>query len=420
MDKTEMQVKIDQLLAEANLTKRRSGSRDIDLSGQEPILTTTDELFLEEIKKEAASTDLAENELVRIQERAQTRGFSFLLVGRTGVGKSSTINSLMGREIAPVGKFEAETKVVKAYPAPPEAIIPYRIYDTPGLCDADGDNKEYLKLIHREIKEPIDCLWFVTQLDDTRVRTDEIDTISHITSAFGQDIWNRAVIVFTRSDKVDPQDFENDLAERTRLIRDEIAKKVGKEIAIEIPSVAVSNVSQKTPDGKLWLGRLFVRTFIRISKEGLDGFLLEIVNWRGLYVETGKAEGVKSSNQGTHVHYHNTEYNETNIHNHPPIIEVNLDDEPKPIRDIFEKRAKTWLGEKCSQLGEIGGYRIAKELVGERWAEYGAQLGKDIGADIGDAVTHTVNKTVKVVGEVVQKTERLFRNVGNAFSSFFR
>ena len=60
MDKTEMQVKIDQLLAEANLTKRRSGSRDINLSGQEPILTTTDELFLEEIKKEAASTDLAE------------------------------------------------------------------------------------------------------------------------------------------------------------------------------------------------------------------------------------------------------------------------------------------------------------------------------------------------------------------------
>ena len=51
MDKTEMQVKIDQLLAEANLTKRRSGSRDINLSGQEPILTTTDELFLEEIKK---------------------------------------------------------------------------------------------------------------------------------------------------------------------------------------------------------------------------------------------------------------------------------------------------------------------------------------------------------------------------------
>ena len=78
MDNTEMHVKINQLLAEANLTKQRSGSRDVDLSGQETILMTADELFLEEIKKEAASADLAENELVRIQERTNKRIFFFI------------------------------------------------------------------------------------------------------------------------------------------------------------------------------------------------------------------------------------------------------------------------------------------------------------------------------------------------------
>lgn len=424
MENTERQVKIDKLLAEANLTKRRSGSRDIDLSGQEPILTTTDELFLEEIKKQAASTDLAENELVRIQERAQTRGFSFLLVGRAGVGKSSTINSLMGRDIALVGKFEAETKVVKAYPAPPEAIIPYRIYDTPGLCDGNGDDEGYLKLIHSEIKEPIDCLWFVTLLDEYRVRTDEIDTISHITSAFGQDIWNRAVIVFTCSDKVAPHEFENYLSERTRLIRDEIAKKVGKEIAIEIPSVAVSNVTQKTPDGKLWLGRLFVKTFVRISSEGLDGFLLEIFNYRGLEIETDKIGESPLPPQEVHNHYHTTT-NTTKkkkkkiVNNTVDVIEVTLDD----INDTptFLPRVENWVQKTGRAVGEALAGSVANRLPIPPVARDAVrEIGGEIGSQVATQVSKAVQKGVQTVAKVADEGGKFVRNTWNGLKSIFR
>lgn len=38
--------------------------------------------------------------LQRQLKEAQKRELIFLLVGRTGVGKSSTVNSLMGKEIA--------------------------------------------------------------------------------------------------------------------------------------------------------------------------------------------------------------------------------------------------------------------------------------------------------------------------------
>jgi len=198
--------------------------------------------------------------------------FAFMLVGRTGVGKSSTINSLMGEHVAKVGDSEPTTFKVSPYRLN-KSGVDFTIWDTPGLCDAldNANDEEYMKQIS-EVVEDVDCLWFVSRLDETRLSSDEQYALLLITNTLGAEIWERALIVFTHACNWSvEQRYEEALRERTSVVR-EYLQRITKKSLDSLSSIAVDNAFENLPNNEPWLPELFTRVIEQASNKGSIAF----------------------------------------------------------------------------------------------------------------------------------------------------
>ncbi|MGC5290365.1 GTPase [Micromonospora sp. DT231] len=206
------------------------------------------------------------------------RSTRILVVGRTGVGKSSIINSVVGAAVAETGKYRPTTAKIERYDAEYRESTMVLI-DTPGFGDAGWDrsnDERYLALIEQEAGE-IDLVLFVTKLDDTRVERSEYDTLGALTRKFGHGVWDRAVVVLTRADKFTRRDYPEELAQRSAALREAMEKVVGDR-AHRIPFVPVTNTRERTPDRSRWMAKLWLAMLERVSAPGFDAFVLSTIS----------------------------------------------------------------------------------------------------------------------------------------------
>nr|ADN33942.1 chloroplast outer envelope protein 34 [Cucumis melo subsp. melo] len=131
------------------------------------------------------------------QENVNT--LTILVMGKGGVGKSSTVNSIIGERVVSVSPFQSEV------PRPvmvsrSRAGFTLNIIDTPGIIEGGYINDQALEIIKRFLlNKTIDILLYVDRLDAYRVDNLEKQVIKAITDSFGKAIWSRALIVLTHA-----------------------------------------------------------------------------------------------------------------------------------------------------------------------------------------------------------------------------
>lgn len=142
------------------------------------------------------------------QENVST--LTILVMGKGGVGKSSTVNSIIGDRVVTISSFQSET------PRPvmvsrSRAGFTLNIIDTPGLVEGAYVSDQVLETIKRFLlNKTIDVLLYVDRLDLYRVDNLDKQVVKAITDSFGKEIWRKGIVVLTHAQFSPPDGLNYD------------------------------------------------------------------------------------------------------------------------------------------------------------------------------------------------------------------
>ncbi|XP_057509593.1 translocase of chloroplast 34-like [Actinidia eriantha] len=221
------------------------------------------------------------------QENVST--LTILVMGKGGVGKSSTVNSIIGERVVTVSAFQSEG---------PRPVMVSRsrsgftlnIIDTPGLIEGGYVNDQALEIIKRFLlNKTIDVLLYVDRLDAYRVDTLDTQVVRAITDSFGRGIWKRSLIVLTHA-QLSPPDglsYEDFFSRRSEALLEVVRLGAGlrkKDMRVTpIPIVLVENSGRCNkndsdekilPNGTAWIPNL-VKTIVEVASNGSEGILVD-------------------------------------------------------------------------------------------------------------------------------------------------
>mmetsp|Transcript_15305 Transcript_15305/g.25261 ORF Transcript_15305/g.25261 Transcript_15305/m.25261 type:complete len:442 (+) Transcript_15305:153-1478(+) len=116
-----------------------------------------------------------------------------LFIGPSGVGKSTTINNIVGNEVCETNAFETQQDDVfefEYHSETPQGSITLRIIDTPGI-----DGKEDACKVERYVRgSEVHCIFYVERFDSHRVNK---KCMQIITETLGESVWDHTFCVLT-------------------------------------------------------------------------------------------------------------------------------------------------------------------------------------------------------------------------------
>ena len=218
--------------------------------------------------------------------------FSLLITGKTGTGKSSLVNALVGKPDAKEGRDKVHcTEKVTPYQICIENVK-IRVWDSPGLQDGGAGNDErYLAEMKSKIPKQPDLVIFCFKMNDTRFRPEDEKAFSILTAHFGKKLWENAVIALTFANQVDhPRVSENSADKKAYFLEEaeswqtKITSFLSEEIKLDstliksLPIVPTGYSQPYTilPDGGDWLSEFCMACFNAAS--GSAGICLYQIN----------------------------------------------------------------------------------------------------------------------------------------------
>ncbi|KAI3904507.1 hypothetical protein MKW98_014687 [Papaver atlanticum] len=241
------------------------------------------------IQQFPAATQTKLFELLGKLKQEEVSTLTILVTGKGGVGKSSTVNSLVGDRVVAASAFQSEASR-PVMVSRSRAGFTLNIIDTPGLIEGGYVNDQALEIIKRFLlNKTIDVLLYVDRLDAYRVDNLDRQIIKAISDSFGKAIWRRGVVVLTHA-QLSPPDglhYEKFVERRSDALLKVV--RMGAQIKnqelqdFQIPVVLVENSGRCNtndggekilPNGIAWIPHL-VQTITDIVSNGSKSILVD-------------------------------------------------------------------------------------------------------------------------------------------------